>query len=270
MATTAKDVMALRKRTGLGMMECKEALNETGGDMDAAIEYLKKKLGDKMAERSDREAAEGAIAAAARNGSVALIALKSETDFASRNDSFRAGAQKCAELALDESEGEFTEPTAAMKDVIDNLRITIKENISFAKGVKLSGEKVGSYVHHNAKVGVVISGQGDLSDDLLKGLCQHITVADGKGQWQVPLSIDEAGLPADQLEAARSAAIEEAKATGKPQQIAEKIAEGKLRKWKDDHALLGQIYAREMDAKKPIRDYLPKGARITAYKKYEL
>jgi len=270
MAVSAKDVMALRKRTGLGMMECKEALGETSGDMDAAIEYLRKKLGDKMAERSDREASEGAIAAAANDGSVALVSLKSETDFAAKNDSFREGAAKIAELALVLPDGEINEPTKEMKDVIENLRITIKENISLGRAVKMSGGKVGSYVHHNGKLGVIVTGEGDLSDDLLKGICQHITVADGEGQWAIPLSIDAAGLPADQLEAARATDVEEAKAAGKPEEIAKKIVESKLRKWTDDHTLLGQVYAREMEAKKPIRDYLPKGAKITGYERMTL
>lgn len=270
MAVSAKDVMALRKRTGLGMMECKEALNETDGDVDGAIKYLQEKLGAKMAERSDREAAEGAIAAAVRDGSVAIIGLKSETDFAAKNDSFRDGAQKIAELALDLPAGEFTEPTPEMKAVIEQLRITIKENISLGRGVKLSGEKAGAYVHHTGKVGAVLAGEGDLDADLIRGICQHIVVADGLGQWAVPLAIDADGLPADKLAAAKQAAVDEAKASGKPDEIANKIAEGKIRKWTDDHTLMGQIYAREMEAKKPIRDYLPKGAKITGYERFVL
>jgi elongation factor Ts len=270
MAISAKDVMALRKRTGLGMMECKEALKETDGDTDAAIAYLQEKLGKKMDDRSDREASEGAIATASNDGSVTMIALKSETDFTAKNDNFRKGATQCAQLALSGDDGDISETTEAMNEIIDELRITIKENISLGSGIKLSGEKVGSYVHHTGKLGVVITGEGDLSEDLLKGLCQHIVVADGEGMWKIPLAIDEAGLPADQLEAAKKAAVDEAVASGKPEQIAEKIAAGKTKKWISDHTLLGQIYAREMDAKKPISAYIPEGAKITGYKKFEL
>lgn len=270
MAITAKDVMTLRQRTGLGMMECKSALTETGGDMDAAIAHLREKLGKDMAERSGREAAEGAIAAALTDGAVAMVQLQSETDFAAKNDTFIAAAQKCADLALAGPEGEFTEPTPDMQALIDNLRITIKENISLSRGAKLTGQRVGSYVHLNRKIGVIITGDGDLPDDLLKGLCQHLVAADGLGQWAIPLAIDEASLPADKKEEAKTAAIEEAKASGKPQEIAEKIATGKLRKWVDDHTLMGQVYVREMEAKKPIRDYIPKGAKITQYVKFQL
>jgi elongation factor Ts len=269
MAIDAKTVMKLRTRTGLGMMECKAALEATAGDEEAAIAKLRAELGAKMNERSDRAASEGTIAVATGAGEVAMIVLTSETDFAAKNDTFRGAAQKIADMALKGPVGDVT-VTPAMQALIDNLRITIKENISFARGVKLAAGKVGSYVHHNGKVGVVVTGEGDLSDDLLKGLCQHLVAADGKGQWPAPLSIDATGVPADKLAEVKAAAVAEAAATGKPAQILEKIAEGKVRKWTDDNTLLGQVYIREMDAKKPVRDYIPKGARITAFKRFDL
>jgi len=269
MAIDAKTVMKLRSRTGLGMMECKAALEATGGDEEAAIEKLRKELGDKMNERSGRAASEGTIAVATSGNSVALIVLTSETDFAAKNDTFRAAAQKIADMAIKGGDGDVT-VTPDMQALIDNLRITIKENISFARGVKLTGGKVGSYVHHNGKVGVAIAGEGDLSDDLLKGLSQHLVAADGKGQWPLPLGIDSSSIPADKLAEATATATAEAAASGKPAQIIPKIVEGKLRKWTDENTLMGQIYIREMDAKKPVRDYVPKGAKITAFKRFEL
>ena len=269
MAISAKDVMALRKRTGLGMMECKKALTESDGDADKAIEVLRETLGAKMQERSDREAGEGAIAVAKRDGSIAIVELRSETDFAARNDSFVDATQKIADLALDQPDGDI-QPTDAMNELIENLRLTIKENISLARGVKVSGDKVGSYVHHDRKKGSVIVGSGDLADDLMTGICQHIIVADGLGQWAVPIAIDQDRLPADEVEKQKAAFAAEAEATGKPPEIAEKIATGKLRKWTDDNTLLGQIYVREMDAKKPIRDYLPEGAAIQQFERYIL
>ena len=267
MAVTAKDVMNLRQRTGLGMMECKKALNETGGDFDAAIKLLRETMGSKMEERSGREATEGAIASARKDGAVTLIQLVSETDFAARNENFIEGARKIAELMLDAPEGETTEPTAAVNDVVEDLRITIKENISLRRAVKLTGPKVGSYVHHNRKVGVVIAAEGDFSDELLTGLCQHITAA-VPPLTPAPLATDESGLPADAVEAARKQFEEEAAASGKPAEIVAKMVDGKLRKWKDEHTLLGQTYIRELDAKKPVRDYLPKEGRILNFIRY--
>ncbi|MEX2213197.1 MAG: translation elongation factor Ts [Phycisphaeraceae bacterium] len=270
MAVSAKDVMALRGRTGLGMMECKIALEATNGDMDAAIAKLREELGAKMSLRSDRAASEGWIAAATQDGAVAMIALVSETDFAAKSEKFQNAAAESARIALKEPAGEIPKAPAAVQTLVDDLRITIKENISYGKGIKLEAPKVGSYVHHTGKVGVVIAGEGDLSEDLLKGLCQHLVAADGKGQWASPLSVDSTGLPADKLAEAKAAAVAEAQASGKPANIAEKIAEGKVRKWTDDHTLMGQIYIREMDAKKPVRDYIPKGAKITAFRRFDL
>lgn len=270
MAISAKAVMDLRKKTGLGMMECKKALTETDGDEAAAITWLQETLGAKMDGRSDREAGEGAIAVGSSGSDIAMILLKAETDFTAKNDAFVAAAQTIADDAVSAAVGDITEASAAATEVIEQLRITTKENISFGKGVKLTGEKVGSYVHSNRKIGVIVTGEGDLSADLLKGICQHLVAADGQGQWPVPLGIDRDDLPADQVEAANAAAVEEAKASGKPEEIAVKIAEGKMRKWFDDHTLMGQVYVREMDAKKAIREYVPAGAKITGYKKFEL
>ncbi len=266
MAITAKDVMALRQRTGLGMMECKKALADAEGDVEQAVALLRERVGGKIDERQT-EAGEGAIAAAVDNGNVAMIELLSETDFAARNDKFVTAAKQLAELAV-KSGG--TEVTPDMKAIVDDLRITIKENISLGRIVRLSGQKVGSYVHHNGKLGAVVTAEGEIGDDLLRGICQHLIAADNQGLLATPLAVDEAGLPAEALEQARAAAVEEAQASGKPPEIAEKIATGKVRKWVDDHTLLGQVYVREMDAKKPIRDYLPQGAKITGFARLQI
>jgi elongation factor Ts len=262
MATiAAKDVAALRARTGVGMMDCKKALEDSGGDMEAAVELLRKRLKGKMDERTDRAAAEGVIAVARSSKGAALIELRSETDFAARNDSFLTGARKLAELALAGPAGEV-QVSDAMRAIVDDLRITIKENISLARGVVLTGT-VGSYLHHNRKLGALVQGEGEISEELLNGLCQHVVAA-----VPTPLGVDEAGLPAADLEKQRRDATEEAAATGKDAKFVERIAEGKLRKWVDDHTLLGQIYLRELDAKKPVRDYVPKGAKIVKFVRY--
>jgi elongation factor Ts len=262
MATiSAKDVAALRQRTGVGMMDCKKALEDSAGDMEAAVELLRKRLKGKMDERTDRAAAEGVIAVARSERGAAMIELRSETDFAARNDSFLAAARKLAELALQGPAGEV-QPTDAMRAIVDELRITIKENISLARGVVLPG-KVGTYQHHNRKLGTLVQGEGDVPEDLLNGLCQHVTAA-----VPTPIAVDESGLPKQELDKQRRDATEEAAATGKDAKFVEKIAEGKLRKWVDDHTLLGQIYLRELEAKKPVRDYVPKGAKIVKFVRY--
>lgn len=269
MATiSAKDVMALRTRTGQGMMECKQALTDAEGDADKAVELLRERAGGKMDER-DKEAGEGVISVAAGDGAIAITEIRSETDFVARNEGFIEAGNKIAAAALTAGEGDVAADDT-IKSIIEDLRINFKENISYARGKKLTGSKIGQYVHHNNKVGAVIVADGEVDDDLLRGICQHMIAADGKGQWAIPLAVDESGLPKDQLDAAKTAAVEEAKATGKPPEIAEKIATGKMKKWVDDHTLLGQVYVREMDAKKPIRDYIPKGATITGFVRLEV
>lgn len=264
MAINAKDVMTLRQRTGVGMMECKSALTEANGNMEAAIAILRERLKGQMDERTDRAASEGAIAIAKRGDAVAIVELLSETDFAARNEGFVAAAQKIADLALGGPDGDVTASDAITR-LVDDLRITIKENISFGRGVKLSGGKAGSYLHHNRKVGAIVLGQGDLSDDLLTGLCQHVVAT-----VPTPQAVDETGLPAAALTEQKDKAAEEAKASGKPPAIIEKMVQGKIRKWVDENTLLGQIYVRELDAKKPVRDYLPKDAKIVRFVRYQL
>jgi len=258
MAVSAKDVMALRKRTGLGMMECKEALTETGGDVDAAIEYLQEKLGEKMATRSDREAAEGAVAAAVNDGSVAIIGLRSETDFAARNDSFREGAQKIADLALGLPDGEFTEPTDAMKEVIDNLRITIKENISLGRGVKMTGGKAGAYVHHNGKLATLVEllcetdfvARNAEFKELARKLAMHVAAAS-----PAPAYLTTEEVPADVVE--RERAIYREQVADKPEQIQDKIIEGKLQAYYRDNVLLEQVFTMDESGRDPsVREAL--------------
>ena len=265
MAISAKDVMALRQRTGVGMMDCKKALAQADGDSAKAVEILREKLKGKMDERVDRPAGEGSLAIAKGDGAIALIELKAESDFTARNDAFVEVAQKIADMVLAGPDGETTTASAEATELIDGLRITTKENISFARGIKLSASKVGGYVHFDRKTGAIVSGEGDLSDELLSGISMHVTAS-----VPTPKGVDQDSLPAQEVEAARQAAIDEAKASGKPQEIAEKIATGKLRRWVDENSLMGQIYLREMDAKKPIRDFLPKDGSITAFVRFQV
>jgi len=264
MAITAKDVMGLRQRTGLGMMECKRALTESSGDVDAAIALLRSKMKGKMEERSDRESSEGVVAVAQEEGAVAMISLRCETDFVARNDDFISAAGNLAQMVLAGDEGNV-EAGDDIKQVVEDLRIKIQENIEFAEGVKISGGELGFYVHHNRKIGVVIQAEGISDGDLLKGLCQHIAAA-----VPTPLAADETGLPAEDVGKQRAAAVAEANAAGKPPEIAEKIAVGKLRKWVDENTLMGQVYLREMDAKKPVRDYIPAGGSVRQFVRFRL
>jgi len=266
---SAKDVMALRQRTGMGMMECKAALNEASGDVEQAVEILRKAAKGKMDERTDRAAAEGALALArsADGRSAVLIELNTETDFVARNEAFIAAAEKVARHALAAPDGEIAIDDT-IGQTIDEIRITTKENASFARGVKVSASasgQIGSYVHHNRKVGALVVVEGArLDDESLSGLAQHVVAA-----VPAPQAIDESGLPADKVAAKRDEFTEEAKASGKPAEIAEKMSAGKLRKWVDENTLLGQPYVKDMTGKTTVRQVL-KGATVTKFVRYQV
>ncbi|MHC4995726.1 MAG: translation elongation factor Ts [Planctomycetota bacterium] len=264
MAITAKDVMALRQKTSMGMMECKEALNEAGGDFDAAVEILMKKAKGKMDLRTDRAAVEGALAVAKSDDAVVIVELNTETDFVARGDAFIEAAQNVADELLGGAAGE-AEANDAVTAIIDEVRLTSKENASFARGFKfdVSGLKVGSYLHHNRQIGAVVVAEGDVDDDTLLGLAQHVSA-----HVPTPLAVDESGLPADLVEKNKTDAIAEAEASGKPAEIAEKIATGKLNKWINDNTLLGQSYVR--DDKQTVKQALPAGVTVKGFVRYEV
>lgn len=263
MAISAKDVMTLRQRTGLGMMDCKKALQETDGDMDAAVELLRKELKGKMDERTDRAAGEGVIAVAGDDSSLAMVELDCETDFVARNEDFQAAGEKAAEIALKQPDGEIA-ANDEINSLIDDLRIKIQENISYARGMKLSGGSLGSYVHHNNKLAGVVKVEGaEVDGETLTGLCQHVVA-----HVPTPLAVDEAGLDEGLKEKAMSEAKEEAIQSGKPEEIAEKIATGKYRKWVDEHTLLGQNYVKDPEGKQTVGEALPKGAQVKCFYRY--
>ena len=265
MAISAKDVKNLRERTGMGMMECKAALTETGGDFDAAVDLLRAKAKGKMDERTDREASEGmVVVASAEDGSaVAMIELSAETDFTARNDDFVAAAQKIAQIVLAGNDG-AAEANDEITKLVDDVRLTTKENISMRRAFKMSGGTLGSYVHHNNKIGVILQAEGEIEADLRTGICQHVA-----GNVPTPQAVDESGLDADLVAQEKAAAQAEAEASGKPAEIAEKIATGKLRKFIQENTLLGQKYVRD-ETGKTIKEVLPKGATVQSFVRFEL
>ncbi|QNN21466.1 translation elongation factor Ts [Planctomycetales bacterium ZRK34] len=270
MAITAKDVMSLRQRTGMGMMECKKALGEAGGDFDAAVEILRAAAKGKMDERTDRAAAEGTLAVAKSDSAVAMIEINTETDFTARNDSVIEIADKIADQAIEAGEGEVA-ANDQITALIDEVRLTTKENISYARGVKFSaaaGGKVGSYLHHNRQIGALLVVEGDLDDETLTGLAQHVTAADGM-TMPVPLAVDEASLSADAIAEKKAEFVKEAEESGKPAEIAEKMSTGKLRKWVDENTLLGQAYVKDMTGKTKVGDLLG-GAKVVKFIRYQV
>ncbi|QDU34962.1 Elongation factor Ts [Poriferisphaera corsica] len=265
MATiTAKDVMALRKASGLGMMEAKKALTETNGDMEAAKELLRKKGLAKMDGRTDRESAEGKIAIAVEGSKGAIVLVNTETDFTANNDMFIEKVQIIANEALKNDAGEVV-VNDSMQTLIDDIRVTTKENAQFGKGKVLGGGNatIGSYLHFTGKIGVLVELEGEASDDLLKDLCMHISAIS-----PAPLGVNEDEIPADIIEKEREIAKAQAIESGKPEAIAEKMVEGKIRKYLDEVTLTRQKFVK--DDKKQIKDILPAGVSIKQFVRYQI
>jgi len=271
MAISAKDVMSLRKMSGLGMMECKHALTETDGDIEKAVNLLRQKGLAKMDSRADRAASQGRIAIALSDDKtkIAMVQINTETDFTANNDAFKAMAETVVAEALKQGCGDV-QKTDAMQQVIDGVRLTTKENVQFAQGKVAGGRdtsKVGSYLHFTGRIGVVIDvdaeDQAMASDELLTDLCMHIAAASPS-----PVAVNEEGIPSDVIEKEREIAKSQAIEQGKPPQIAEKIVEGKIRKYYEEHVLLRQAFIK--DDKKQIKDLLPSGVTIREFARYQL
>lgn len=258
-----KDVMNLRNKTGLPMMDCKQALQETGGNMEAAEEWLRKKLKGKMDKRTERAAGEGRIAVATdfQHGVAAIIELRAETDFTAKNEKFIQAAQKIAELALKGNSGAVA-PTPAMTAIVDELRISTGENCALARAHKITGESgttaFGSYVHHDGKTGVLIQATGSISDETLRGIGMHITASPTR-----PLGVTATDIPANVVEKERAFRVNQAMESGKPKEIAEKMVEGGMRKFYEEVALLEQPYVR--DETKKIKDVVGPKAQIVEF-----
>jgi elongation factor Ts len=254
---TAAMVKALREETGVGMMDCKKALQEAGGDVEAAKEALRKKGGQKAAEKAGRATGEGLVGIAATDNEAALVEVRCETDFTARNDVFKKMVEDVANAALSKDPGEV-EADDQINGLVQEAFNQIGENMGFARGVKISAPRVGAYLHFNGKVGVVVGIEGGVSDETLNDLCMHIAFAN-------PAGITPEDIPSEVVEKERKFILEEVEASGKPKEIAEKIAEGKMRKFFSGVALMEQPFVKE--EKKTVREILGK-ATVTNFARF--
>jgi elongation factor Ts len=257
---TAKDVMALRQKTGLGMMDCKKALAANNGDPKAAEEWLREKLKGKMETRTERTTGEGRVGIATDGNKIAIVEIATETDFTARNEAFVDMVEEVTKMALSQPAGDV-KSTEEMTKRIDDLRISTGENVNFVRGERLDGDSFGSYVHFDGKRAALVQADGAADADLLKGICQHIVFHD-------PAGISEDDVSAERIEQIRNDAIAEAKETGKNEEIAQKMAEGKVRKFLQENTLLHQKYV--LDESKMIKEVLPDGVTIRKFIRYTL
>lgn len=260
---TPKDVMTLREKTGLGMMDCKAALTEAGGDMAKAEEIIRAKLKGKMDTRTERVTAEGRVGIAISGADAAIVEIRTETDFTARNPEFVSMVDEVAKMALKLPPGEF-KADAAITKRIDDLRIKTGENVNFSRGEHLKGGTFGSYLHHDGKRGALVQADGGTVDqNVLNGIATHVV-----GFHPTPLGISGADVPKETVERIRQEAIAEAKETGKPEQIAQKMAEGRVAKYLKENTLLDQPYVKDPSGKQTVKELLPKGVTVKKFVRY--
>ncbi len=249
---TAGQVKELRDRTGAGMMDCKKALTETAGDFKDAVDWLRKKGLAAAAKKAGRVAAEGLIGLALDGLRGALVEVNSETDFVARNEQFQDFVRTAAELAL-KAGGDVdalaqveTRSGATVGEEMAHLVGTIGENLVLRRTAALSVDRgvVAGYIHNQAapglgKIGVLVALQsaGDAAAlaDLGKKLAMHVAAA-------APAAIDKDGVDPSLLEREREILADQARASGKPEEIIAKMVEGRLRKYYEDVCLLEQTY----------------------------
>ncbi len=248
---TASMVKDLRDKTGAGMMDCKTALNETNGDMEAAIDWLRTKGISKAAKKAGRTAAEGLVGVAVGKGAGALVEVNAETDFVARNDEFKSFVKSAADLAL--AEGGDLEKLLAAKHGSSNVQQTltelvakIGENMSVRRTVALAVNPgvVAAYVHNATspelgKIGVLVAlkstaDEGKLSA-LAKQIAMHIAAAS-------PLALTPEHMSKDVVERERNVQWELARQSGKPDAVIEKMMEGRMRKFYEETVLLSQTF----------------------------
>ena len=250
---TAALVKQLRDKTGAGMMDCKKALTETEGELEAAVDWLRKSGLAQAARKAGRTAAEGLIGMATAPGRAAMVEINAETDFVARNADFQAVVREVARIALD-CEGDVERLSAAsypstgrtVAEEITNLIATIGENIQLRRTVVLSTPAgvVGDYIHMPTseglgRLGVLVAVESDAPADSLERpaheLAMHIAAAS-------PQAVSQDALDQTMVERERAVLAEQARAEGKPEKIIEKMIEGRLRKFFEEVVLLEQVW----------------------------
>ena len=250
MSVTAALVKELREKSGAGMMDCKKALAETDGDMEAAIDWLRTKGLATAAKKSGRVASEGLVALCVEGTSGAVIELNAETDFVARNTEFQEFASTLAQLALNAgdleslSASDYPETGRNVAEELTHKIATIGENMSLRRMEKLSvgSGTVVSYMHNSTapglgRIGVLVALESTAGADVLDGLGKQIAMHIAATS---PASLSVGDLDPEAVQRERDVLIEQAKASGKPQEIAEKMVEGRMKKYYQEVVLLEQ------------------------------
>ena len=258
MAITAKLVKELRDRTGAGMMDCKKALTETNGDIEAAIDQMRKNGQAKAAKKAGNIAAEGTIIIKQKDGVAALLEVNCQTDFVAKDVSFLGFANEVAdaaiaeELSIEELQAKFEETRIALVAKIgENMNI---RRVEYVKGASLSSYR------HGERIGVVVSGEAD--EETLKHVAMHVAASR-------PEFVNPEDVPSEVVDRERKLQIEIAMNEGKPAEIAEKMVEGRMKKFTGEVSLTGQAFI--MEPKQTVGQILKaKNASVSTFVRLEV
>ncbi len=267
MNITAESVRVLRERTGAGMMECKRALVETKGDLDAAAEWLRKSGLAKADKKAARIAAEGTVAIERAGLDAVLVEINCETDFVARSDEFQQFARDVASVALQQNPATL-EALMAQKQCSGSLEerrrvliAKIGENISVRRFTRVSSPGVLGVYLHGGRIGTLVALRGG-NEDLARDLAMHVAATN-------PAYIDGADVPAAVLDKERSILAEQTRAEKKPPEIIAKMVEGRLRKYLAEITLLGQPFVKDPDTS--VEKLLKKSAAaVVQFARYEV
>ena len=284
---TAGMVKELRETTGAGMMDCKAALNETGGDIEAAIDWLRAKGLSKAAKKAGRVAAEGLVCVTAEGTSGAIVEINAETDFVARNEQFQNYVRDVAGIALSTGHDDmevlsntaYPNTSHNVDEELKRLIATIGENMTNRRAAYLNVDDgvVATYIHSGVsdglgKIGVLVAlestGDKDKLATLGRQIAMHVAATS-------PMSLSADDLSPEVIERERQVLIEQAKESGKPQDIAEKMVEGRLRKYFEEVALLSQVFVvdgenRVGDVVKNVAKELGAAIQVKAFVRFAL
>ncbi len=250
MAFTAKDVQALREKTGCGMMDCKKALTECDGNMEAAVDFLREKGLASQAKKAERVAAEGTVTTYVGGGAAAIVEVNTETDFVASNDLFKKCATDIAEIAAKKNpasvEDLLTKKNDAgqtVEEMVQEIFLQFRENMKVRRFKRFEGDVV-TYVHAGGKIGVMVKFDTDVADEdgfaeMGKNVAMQIAAMN-------PLYLDEAAVPAEVLAKEKEILVaqmkEDPKMANKPEQVLAKIVEGKIGKYYKENCLVDQQF----------------------------
>lgn len=273
MAISAAEVSKLRKMTGAGMMDCKKALTETDGDFDKAVDIIRKKGQAVASKRADREASEGVVLSKVTDDGKkgALVVLNCETDFVAKNESFVALTQSILDLALASNATTIEEVKelklngVAIKDVITEQIGVIGEKLDLPYFAVVNAETVVSYIHPGNKLATIVGfNQSGFEHQVGRDVAMQVAAMS-------PVSIDKDSVPQDVIQKELEIAKDQARLEGKPEEMLDRISQGRLNKFFKESTLLEQIFVK--DGKISIREYLKKTDKdltVTDFKRFSL